>query len=593
MSRFAFPAVSAFALSALLLCSCMGSIGKRMDVIESQMETNPHNAYEELCGISSANLNTEALRARYSILMSLAMDKNYIDVSNDSLIQIAVHYYRDRNEPRYRMLAEYSLGRVQRNAGDNTGAIVSFLQAKTYAKQISDYHYWGLSARNIAQLYGECNDEDSELIYYKESRDAFKAGSNVRYAAYSQLGEARAYMAKGAFAAADSLLGFLEQYAHEGENNHLLQLVLKDQAYNNLSSPNGSPQKVIAKYREAERVGKLKKTTADYGTLALAHELMNHPDSVKLYLVKAEASCFSDLDSAHFYNKRALIYQHQGKYEQAIIQMKEVIALHNRMVFSRENQQIANAISDYSQQEAERYEALARLRLVFLILLCLALFVLCLVFFEVLRIRRRRIEEQNRIIKEKEQRIDEDLAHIQEISEELQNHRSSSSEMAKTINGLILEKIQIVKSCADVYDSVKNGERSGTGDPYRFLDKDPQKLKYEEMQRFLLSLQLFRRDDAMFEMMEESVNKWRGDIMQKLRRACAKESMQKPQFEEEDFRILMLLYSGIPATTIAFLMEMSHSAIRTRKTRYKERLQQSDIPDGKFFAQELACFPIV
>lgn len=592
MSRVALLSITALALLGTLF-SCVGSIDKRMDMIESKIENNPLEAYEELFGLSSANINSNARRARYALLMSLAQDKNYIDVTNDSLIQTAIHYYRDRKEPRYKMLAEYSLGRIQRNARDNTGAIVSFLQAKTLAKQIEDYHYWGLSARNIAQLYGECNDEDSELNYYRESRDAFNAASNARYAAYSQLGEARAYMTKGVFAAADSLLDLLEQYSKKEGEVHLLRLVLQDQALTILSSLKGSPQKVIEKYREAESVGNVKKTTADYCTLALAFEQMSSPDSVKYYLARAEASAITALDSAHLYNKRAQIFEHQGNFEQASNQMKQVIALHNRMVYSRENQQIANAISAYNQQEAERHEALAQHRLVLVLLLCLALLLLCLVFFEVLRARHRRIAEQSRIIKEIEQRIDEELALIQEISEELQSHRNSSSEMAKTINDLIVEKIGIVKSCADAYDAVKNGEKPRGNDPYRFLDKDPLKQKQGEMERFLKALELFRKDDTMFEMLETSVNRWRGDIMQKLRKACTRELMQKPQFEEEDFRILMLLYSGIPATTIAFLMEMSHSAIRTRKTRYKERLQQPDIPNGEFFAQELARFPIV
>jgi hypothetical protein len=49
-----------------------------------------------------------------------------------------------------------------------------------------------------------------------------------------------------------------------------------------------------------------------------------------------------------------------------------------------------------------------------------------------------------------------------------------------------------------------------------------------------------------------------------------------------------LFYAGIPDRAIAFLMDMTCPAVRTRKTRYKERLLQEDISDGVFFVREMA-----
>lgn len=76
--------------------------------------------------------------------------------------------------------------------------------------------------------------------------------------------------------------------------------------------------------------------------------------------------------------------------------------------------------------------------------------------------------------------------------------------------------------------------------------------------------------------------------MLKLRKAC--EKMTRPKFSEDDYRIIMLVYAGIPDRTIAFLMDMTCAAVRTRKTRYKERLVQNDIPNGLFYVQEMTRF---
>ena len=140
--------------------------------------------------------------------------------------------------------------------------------------------------------------------------------------------------------------------------------------------------------------------------------------------------------------------------------------------------------------------------------------------------------------------------------------------------------------CADAYEAVKNKKK--TKDPFHYLDEDPLQRKTEQMQQFLSALDKFRSDDSLFSLLEDSVNAAQSDIMIHLREACEKNKMEKPQFGEQDFRMLMLFYAGIPDRTIAFLMDMSFASVRTRKTRYKERLLRPDIEGGPFFVQELA-----
>ena len=162
----------------LITMSCSKNLDYQLDEAERQISIDPYSAYEELANISQEKLRSERCRARYSLLMSLAMDKSYIDVANDSLIQIAVDYYSRRGTDRELMQAMYSLGRVQINAGNATAAIVSLLQAKQLAEKLSDYHYLGLACRNIADLYGSCRDEDTELEYFEESYQAFVRGGD-------------------------------------------------------------------------------------------------------------------------------------------------------------------------------------------------------------------------------------------------------------------------------------------------------------------------------------------------------------------------------------------------------------------------------
>ena len=112
-------------LGILLIVSCSGNRQFRviLNQAESCMSASPDSSLALVNGIDGESLPTRKLRARHALLKTMAQDKCYIDVADDSLIQLAVNYYQDRKDPTYKMLSFYSLGRVQRNAKNNTGAI--------------------------------------------------------------------------------------------------------------------------------------------------------------------------------------------------------------------------------------------------------------------------------------------------------------------------------------------------------------------------------------------------------------------------------------------------------------------------------------
>ena len=358
-----------------------------------------------------------------------------------------------------------------------------------------------------------------------------------------------------------------------------------DRAVNTMSSDSQDARLAISLYKEAEEIAGGRKETVDYGTLARAYDKMNVPDSVAHYLTLTKSSAKTSLDSVHLCNTLAAIFSSHGDFRSANEQYVKGVDIHNRMVFNQEHQKMANAISEYNREEANQRSLLARNRLRMLVFLCLFIIALIIIIVLSVNLWQRQVSEKNRIINEKDRKIEEDIAQIQEIADELRISRTGQSEMSQRINSLIQDKIAIVKMCADAYETVKKGHK--TKDPYHYLDIDPLKEKQAQMEQFLLALEQFRTDDSLFSLLEDSVNALKSQIMVKLRAAHLPGRMEKPQFDEEDFRMLMLFYAGIPDRTIAFLMDMSCASVRTRKTRYKERLLRPDIADGSYFVQEL------
>ena len=121
--------------ASLLLISCTDKphIKAVLDKAEEVMETeDPAVVYTMLDSINTEELNTRRLKARYALLYSQALDKNYIDLATDSIIRPAVRYYRHHGSAEDKLKTLYYLGRIKENAGDNEDAMRCYIEAERY-----------------------------------------------------------------------------------------------------------------------------------------------------------------------------------------------------------------------------------------------------------------------------------------------------------------------------------------------------------------------------------------------------------------------------------------------------------------------------
>ena len=172
-------------LILLLSLSCTGCakdaalVTEHLQSAASLMQERPDSSLYILEHIDSDNLSSLKNKAKYALLYSQALDKNYIDKTNDSLILVAVDYYREHGNEQEQMLAYYYLGRVQYNAQAYQSAILSFLQAEEYALRAEDYLYCGLIYRNISDIYNDTYNTAEELKYAQKAYDCFcRAGAS-------------------------------------------------------------------------------------------------------------------------------------------------------------------------------------------------------------------------------------------------------------------------------------------------------------------------------------------------------------------------------------------------------------------------------
>lgn len=129
-------------LAAILMAaaSCARHSGEwqRLAQADALMEERPDSALEILSGIDHGNLAGDEERARHALLMSMALDKNWVDTADFAVLQPAIDYYLDRGTPDEKLRTLYYQGKVFRNKGDNGEALLCFLRGESLQNEISD-----------------------------------------------------------------------------------------------------------------------------------------------------------------------------------------------------------------------------------------------------------------------------------------------------------------------------------------------------------------------------------------------------------------------------------------------------------------------
>lgn len=111
------------------------AVGVKLDSAEAAMESAPGKSLKIIESIDRASLNSRRLKARFALLYSMALNKNYIDIANDSIIAPAVRYYRRHGTPNERMLAYYYNGIVYSFSGDSEQEMQNYLKAERFAEK--------------------------------------------------------------------------------------------------------------------------------------------------------------------------------------------------------------------------------------------------------------------------------------------------------------------------------------------------------------------------------------------------------------------------------------------------------------------------
>lgn len=171
-------------LFSWLLVSCSESEEQRvLNHVESVIEAHPDSALTLLRGVDKASLDSDKERARYALLMSMALDKNYIDTTTFDVIQPAIDYYldRDKGTPDDKLRTYYYQGRIFDNRKDRDNAINCFAKALDNTQGVIDSLCIARTLVAQAGLYSSLYDFASYTNYHLRAANIYKKYSYKDY----------------------------------------------------------------------------------------------------------------------------------------------------------------------------------------------------------------------------------------------------------------------------------------------------------------------------------------------------------------------------------------------------------------------------
>ena len=209
-------------LVALISCNDPKPITDTLHRAEALMNEYPDSAWTLLNTISPDEMGQNRNRALYALLYTQAQDKTYRDETNDSLISVAVDYYRNTDNVRHKFLSYYYKGRVMMNAGESIKAMLSFLEAESLCEDVNDGYLLGLLYTQMGDIYKNYYDYPRSLEMFQKATACYEqAGKDLHYL-YALVDQANVYKNMGKNEDAFKLLQFVLK---EGEQKNYRGLI--------------------------------------------------------------------------------------------------------------------------------------------------------------------------------------------------------------------------------------------------------------------------------------------------------------------------------------------------------------------------------
>ena len=522
-------------LSLFLSVGCSSwRVNETLKDIESFIMERPDSALAVLDSIDRTLLKTDRLKAHHALLHAMALDKNYIDVDDDSLASIAVKYFSRKGPEKYHARSLYYLGLSYYYAQDYKKAILEFTKAENVAER-SDSLYLGMTKDIKATIYSATHNDSEALRLLKEAYDIYLELSLHQYINNTELRLANLYCNNDDFLKADSL--YIHLISSEKVDDFIKNSATKNKAFITISHYNKDYDKAAFLYdRLVNDSDASILTYKDYWAYAYSLSKVGRKEEAQSLVSQLKSVDSSGTADYWMY----LIEKSRGNSENALKYLEHTTTKTDKEVMKALQQSLALTQRDYYESEFINAEFKARNRQLIAISVGVSsvLVLVLLLWATSVYVRRQREEKEyylnyaNEIRRQLEDAKNEDYPQLKRKYLEIYN---SKFEM---IGSLYEEYV--------LYRGKKNAEHA----------------IYSKVSEIINA---FIGDNANQHQLESVLDDSLDGIVSMLRN-------EMPRLKDIDYSIFCYMIIGFDATTISHLLNISTNVVYIRKSRMRQHI---------------------
>ncbi len=542
------------ALLLPLLVSCAPVRDRRtLNEMETLMPERPDSALAVLRGLQPRDLPGLHVRPLHALLLSEALDKNYIDLTDDSLALAANRFYGSHGSRLHRLKSWYYLGRIRFNSSNYAEAVICYNKALEYAESLENYHYIGLINREIANAYDMVWDTFHAVECLEKSVNAFNDAGEDKYKAYSMLALAKGYMQLMEFEKSRLVVSEINRSL---DDRYLASRISELTAELALSEGHPDKESVLSNLNDAGIGIVLTPTSPRYSMLALAHQMVGNADSADFYVQKAKDISVSLMDSIAIARAGVQIEEARGNHAEAFKLLSRSVHSQDSLVYDALRQSVAVYQGEYYKKESALNNEIAKVRLLICSIVILLLFILAIYLVA--------------LNKKQRARIVEDILQIKEIYHELEEMQQKKEGADHVIATLFENRMKILQTLSDQYEIVEESQNERIKEKRWGMSKD------EIIASFRQKMRDLRKDKDIALSMEEILDTWKDGIMDKLYRIFGADNASGVEISQEELDLAPYFFSGMNYKTISYLTGFSEPSLRVRKTRIRHKIQTLD-----------------
>ena len=533
-------------LIGVFVLSACGARREVADVWNYIME-KPDSALMVLSLLNSSKYRGRTL-AEYHLLKAMAMDKNYIDVSSDSLARPALDYFRKHGPKEKEMLSMYYLGMSQYYANDLNQAITTLGQVAEKFAASDDKRYIALSNIHLSHIYYAARNYTDAIATAKTGILFFSSLPDSSFQTkWAAIHLSDCYVAASQYNNASELLFPLIQ--KDVQDTLFQQQALIKYSWCSFLNNSDNVTNSISYFEKAIRLYGAHPTLFQlhhYGRMLLAAGKLQEAEKVLETLAHSEGSGMLEIEL------RYRLLKSENKFKEALECYELLLDKQNEEAIRTMSQSLSRVQRDYqsfARSKAEMDLKWERNQQALMGIVFLMLFIL--IFIGVFYWWRKTVKSKNLL-----------LSSIEEANKLLNLNKIESSILESELEDVRRKYVVAYKKQFQKIASLVEYYYTTSG------RKDSRDLVYKQVMEFSATV---GKDRESMRALERNVNASLGNAMKWYREDF-------PGRSQEHYDLVCYFMAGFPASLVELLTGIPRNTLYSKKRRLLDELSISDAP---------------